>query len=123
MQSLYVIRMGIPEMDKLWRELQTKSKSNSLNKEDKDLYQKWGKALNLLAQNPNYPSLQSHSITELTSRYGMTVWQSYLENSRRGRPMRMFWVYGPYAMEITIIGLEPHPNRGSYKRINLSNMP
>lgn len=123
MQSLYVIRMGIPEMDKLWRELQTKSKSQSLSKEDKDLYQKWGKALKLLAQNPSYPSLQSHSIRELSSRYGITVWQSYLENRRHGTPMRMFWVYGPNVMEITIIGLEPHPNPGSYKRVNLSNMP
>jgi hypothetical protein len=33
----------------------------------------------------------------------------------------MFWVYGPDHKDITIIGLEPHPEdskNGSYDRIN-----
>ena len=40
-------------------------------------------------------------------RYGMKVWQSYLENKTSGA-MRMYWVYGPDQKDITIIGLEPH---------------
>ncbi len=56
--------------------------------------------------------------------YGMKVWQSYLENKRSGA-MRMFWVYGPKQQQITIIGLEPHPEdkkNGAYDRINLSDL-
>jgi hypothetical protein len=38
----------------------------------------------------------------------------------------MFWVYGPGAGEITVIGLEPHPedakSRG-YDRVLLSELP
>ena len=38
----------------------------------------------------------------------------------------MYWVYGPNIQEITIIGLEPHPEdakNGSYDRITLSDLP
>lgn len=38
----------------------------------------------------------------------------------------MFWVYGPSDGEITVVGLEPHPedrkSRG-YDRVSLSNLP
>lgn len=38
--------------------------------------------------------------------------------------MRMFWVYGPEKDEITIIGLEPHPEdkKKAYDRIKLSEL-
>lgn len=54
----------------------------------------------------------------------MKVFQSYLEN-RTSRAMRMYWVYGPEKGQITIIGLEPHPEdkKGAYERIELSKMP
>lgn len=115
--------MGIPEMEELWLDLQTQFKAETLDHERKELYIKWGKALKLLAIDPQYPGLNSHTIKELTVRYGMTVWQSYLENSRRGRPKRMFWVYGPSSGEITIIGLEPHPKKNTYKNVGLSKLP
>ena len=54
----------------------------------------------------------------------MKVWQSYLENKTSGA-MRMYWVYGPDPKDITIIGLEPHPEdkkNGAYDRISLSNL-
>ena len=76
------IRMGIPEMQELW--------------------------LDLLSADPGYPSLQTHEIEPLSRRYGMKVWQSYLENKTSGA-MRMYWVYGPDRTDITIIGLKPHP--------------
>ena len=72
------------------------------------MYKKWGKALKLLSADPGYPSLQTHEIEPLSRRYGMKVWQSYLENKTSGA-MRMYWVYGPDQKDITIIGLEPHP--------------
>lgn len=76
----------------------------------------------MLAQDPLYPSLRTHEIEELTRKYGRKVWQSYLENKTSGA-LRMFWVYGPDEKEITIIGLEAHPEnkkRGAYRRIRLS---
>ena len=49
----------------------------------------------------------------------MKVWQSYLENKTSGA-MRMYWVYVPDQKDITIIGLEPHPDRKS-TRLNSSH--
>ena len=62
-----------------------------------------------MSADPGYPSLQTHEIEPLSRRYGMKVWQSYLENKTSGA-MRMYWVYGPDQKDITIIGLEPHPD-------------
>lgn len=120
----YAIRMGIPEMDELWNTLKTKHRDGTIGKKDEDLYKKWGNALKKLSSNPMYPSLKSHEITELSRRYGMKVWQSYLENKTSGA-RRMYWVYGPGQQEITIIGLEPHPEdakNGAYDRIKLSDL-
>jgi hypothetical protein len=51
------------------------------------------------------------------------VWEPYLEN-KTPEAGRIFWVYGPNRMEITIIGLEPHPEDKSnaYNKITLSSM-
>ena len=116
--------MGIPEMQQLWNSLQSQFRDGSINKKDKELYKKWGNALKKLSLNPLYPSLKTHEITELSRRYGMKVWQSYLENKNSGA-RRMYWVYGPDHQEITIIGLEPHPEdakNGAYDRIKLSDL-
>lgn len=121
----YAIRMGIPEMLALWNDLQQKYRADSLTKQEKQLYKKWGNSLKKLSENPFYPGLQTHEISPLSKRYGMKVWQSYLENKTSGA-MRMYWVYCPDQQEITIIGLEPHPEdkkNGSYDRINLSDLP
>lgn len=117
----FSIRMGIPEMRDLWNYLQCGFNNGSLCNDDLLLYKKWGKALKFLSENPRHSSLKSHEIDQLTKRYGMKVWQSYLENRTSGA-MRMFWVYGPNTGDITIIGLEPHPDNknGSYDRVTLS---
>lgn len=53
-------------------------------------------------------------------------WREYYSDSTywfNFRCMRMYWVYGPDQQEITIIGLEPHPEdkkKGAYDRIKLS---
>ena len=120
----YTIRMGIPEMEELWNSLQEAHKDGTISKENEDLYKKWGNSLKKLSADPNYPSLKTHDIDELSKRYGMKVWQSYLENKKSGA-RRMYWVYGPGKMEITIIGLEPHPEdakNGAYDRIKLSEL-
>lgn len=118
------IRMGIPEMQERWNDLRAKYHSGTMKKKEMQLYKKWGKALKLLSVNPVYPSLHTHEIEPLSKRYGMKVWQSYLEN-KTSRAMRMYWVYGPEQNDITIIGLEPHPEdkkKGAYNRIPLSNL-
>ncbi len=120
----FSIRMGIPEMYELWLRLQKASQDESISKADATLYKKWGKALKLLSTDPLYPSLHTHEIPELSRRYGRKVWQSYLEN-RTSRAMRMYWVYGPEQKDITIIGLEPHPEdkkNGAYDKIPLSSL-
>ena len=120
----YTIRMGIPEMAELWNRLQTSYREGTISKKDAELYKKWGSALKKLAMDPFYPSLKSHEIEPLSKRYGMKVWQSYLENKKSGA-RRMFWVYGPDKNDITIIGLEPHPEdakNGAYDRITLSDL-
>lgn len=121
----FQIRMGIPEVDRYWSGLQKNCRNGTASKQEQRLYKKWGKALRLLSENPRHPSLRTHDIDALTKRYGVKVWQSYLEN-RNSRAMRMYWVYGPSEDSITIIGLEPHPEdkkRDAYEKVNLSNLP
>ena len=118
---MFEIKMGIPQMENLWNELIANAGSSKPNKAQLLLYKKLGKALRLLSNDPKYPGLRSHEIEALTSRYGMKVWESYLENNTPAAG-RIFWVYGPNQNDITIIGLEPHPNdkAGAYKSICLS---
>ena len=120
---MFKIRMGIPEMKSLWDDLLKKNTENTANKGEQLLFKKLGNALRKLSADSKYPSLKSHEIDELTNRYGMKVWESYLENNNSGA-MRIFWVYGPDREDITIIGLEPHPNdkKDAYEKIVLSGM-
>ncbi|MCD8077060.1 MAG: hypothetical protein LUE63_01545, partial [Lachnospiraceae bacterium] len=80
-------------MEQLWNRLQQKYKAGTIRKKDAQLYKKWGSALKKISQDPSYPGLRTHEIVPLTRRYGMRVWQSYLENRTSGA-MRMYWVYG-----------------------------
>ncbi|MCT7870390.1 hypothetical protein SD915_09135 [Lactobacillus crispatus] len=61
----------------------------------------------------------------MSDRYGMKVWQSYLENNN-SEAQRLFWVYGPDRKDTTIIGLDPYPEsykNGAYDRVELSDLP
>lgn len=122
---VYDVVMGLPEMKALWENLQQRHIDGTISKEDESLYKKWGKTMKLIAQNPFHPSLQTHEIKPLSKRYGTRVWQPYLEN-RTSDAMRTYWVYGPKQQQITIVGLEPHPEdkkNGAYDRIKLSDLP
>lgn len=118
---MYNIRLGIPEMEQFWKDLRKKVKTGNANKNDKTLHKKLGKTMKMLSQNPRHPGLESHEISSLSKRYGMKVWESYLENNTPAAG-RVFWVYGPDRRDITIIGLEPHPNDKvkSYDKVTLS---
>ena len=120
---MFTIRMGIPEMEEFWEELESKAESQAASKSEEKLYRKIGKALVLLANDPRYPGLNSHEISSLTARYGQKVWESYLENKTPAAG-RIFWIYGPGQGDITIVAIEPHPNDKSnaYKKITLSAM-
>lgn len=121
----FKIRLGVPDILDFWSGLCERRKKQKLSKGEIIFHNKLGKAFNLLACNPKHPSLSSHEIQSLTKRYGSKVWESYLENKVPAAG-RIFWVYGPNKNEITIIGIEPHPEdrkRGSYDRINLSALP
>lgn len=120
---MHSIHMGVPEMEDFWNGLTEKVKAGTASGDEIKLYKKTGKALKLISQNPRHPGLETHEISSLSKRYGMKVWQSYLENNTPGAG-RIFWVYGPLRGDITIIGLEPHPNDKSnaYAKITLSAM-
>ena len=120
---MYEIHFGIPEMQALWDDLKTKKLAGTASKDEIKLYNKLGKAARNLSKDPRYPGLQTHEISSLTARYGMKVWQSYLENNTP-KAGRIFGVYGPDRGDITIIGLEPHPDDKSnaYAKITLSQM-
>lgn len=119
----FEIRLGIPEMENIWNELNNKVSSGSANKNEVKLYNKLIKTFKFLKENPKHPSLHSHEISQLTSRYGIKVYESYLENNTP-QAERIFWVYGPMKNSITIIGLEPHPSDKSnaYSKIKLSSI-
>jgi len=119
---MFSIRLGVPEMEALWEDLTAKAKNAVLGKDEEKLYKKMGKAMALLANDPKYPGLHSHEIESLSRRYGIKVWQSYLENKTSGAG-RIYWIYGPETGEITIIGLEPHPEnkkKDGYEKVKLS---
>ncbi len=118
---MFKIRMGVPEMKEFWDELEKKIKGNTAKKNEKILFKKLVSCLKKIASDPRYPALCSHDIEALTKRYGQKVWESYLENNKPAAG-RLFWVYGPNKSDITIIGLEPHPNdkKDAYQKITLS---
>ena len=117
------IHLGIPEMEELWNSLSGKVNNGSAKRNEIKLYKRMGKTMALLSDNPRHPGLNSHEISSLTARYGMKVFESYLENNTP-KAGRIFWVYGPDKKGITIIGLEPHPDDKSnaYKKVTLSSM-
>ena len=120
---MFAIHLGVPEMEQYWNELSGKVKTGKAGAEDRKMFQKLGKAMKLLSEDPRHPGLNSREISTLSRRYGRKVWESYLEN-RTPAAGRMFWVYGPSQKDITIIGIEPHPNDKSsaYKKITLSQV-
>ncbi|MBQ2069920.1 MAG: hypothetical protein II467_03215 [Bacilli bacterium] len=120
----FSIVMGVPEMLAFWESLQSRYETGEASKDEAKTYKLLRKTLKLISNDPKYPGLHTHEISELTARYGVKVFQSYCEN-RNPRAMRIYWVYGPKKDYITIIGLEPHPNDAkgnAYKKICLSKM-
>lgn len=111
-------------MQEFWERLVNGKKAGTLGADEVELFTRFGKAIQLLSNNPKHPGLKSHEIDELSKKYGLRIWQSYLDQGKTAR--RFYWAYGPDRKDITILGIEPHPEdkkRGSYKRIKLSELP
>ena len=80
----YRIHLGIPEMLEFWQTLERKHNDGTASKKEERVRKQLGKTMYLLSQNSRHPGLHSHEITALTARYGMKVWESYLENNTPG---------------------------------------
>lgn len=121
----FKVRMGVPEMEALWNDLSARKQQRELNKDEKEFFKKLVKALGTLQENPRHNSLASHEIDDLTRKYELKIFQSYLENNTPAAG-RLFWAYGPDQGDITVLAVEPHPEdqkRGAYQRIKLSALP
>ncbi|NUN93294.1 MAG: hypothetical protein HUU04_05895 [Verrucomicrobiae bacterium] len=122
---IFTIHMGVPEMRALWDDLLARGQRGKLSGEERIFFNKWSKALDLLSGNPRHPGLRTHEIDDLSRKFGVKVWQSYLKN-RKSDALRMFWAYGPQRHDITILAVERHPDTGKrkvYERIPLSRFP
>jgi hypothetical protein len=75
------IRMGLPEMAALWNDLSTRKQQGRLDKDEEKFFKKLVKTLGCLGQNPRHNSVASHEIDDLTRKYGLKIFQSYLENN------------------------------------------
>ena len=121
---MFVIHMGVPEMEEFWNTLTERVSDGTASKSDSRLYNLIRKALVLLSNDPRHPGRKIHEIDVLTARYETKVFCSYLQNKTPAAG-RIFWCYGPGKGDITILAIEPHPNDGksnAYKRITLSLM-
>ena len=118
------IRMGVPEMAAVWSDLSTRKLQGKLDQNEEKFFKKLVKVLGLLGANPRHRSLQTHEIGALTDKYGFQVFEAYLENKTPAAG-RVFWAYGPDRGDITILGVEPHPEdkHGAYYCIKLSGIP
>ena len=119
------IRMGLPEMAAFWNDLSVRKQKSELGTDEEKFFKKLVKTLGFLAENPRHNSLASHEIDALTAKYGMKIFQSYLENKTPAAG-RIFWAYGPEKQDITVLAIEAHPEdqkRGAYQRIKLSALP
>ena len=74
------------------------------------------KTLGYLETNLRAKSLQTHQYHSLTRRYGVKIFEAYVQQDTPGA-YRVFWHYGPDELDkngrhvpvITIISITPHP--------------
>ena len=115
----FKIWLGVPEMQEYWQDMSARYERKELNKNELKEFKRLVKYIQLVKNNPRHTGLNTHEISSLSKRYGLKVWQSYLENNTPGAG-RLYWVYGPAKGDITIIGMEPHPDdtrKAAYEKI------
>jgi hypothetical protein len=83
----------------------------------KGLQRQVRKTLGYLETNLRSKSLQTHEYQSLTTRYGIKVFEAYVQQ-KTPAAYRVFWHYGPDEMSkdgkripiITVIAITPHPD-------------
>lgn len=121
---MFEVIMGKPEVEAYWNDLTRKVKDGTATKDEVKTAKKLLKTFKMLGNNPRHPGLNTHEIDSLSRRYGVKVWESYVENNTPGAG-RIFWAYGAGRGQITVVSIEPHPNDGksiAYEKITLSAM-
>ncbi len=68
-------------MEAEWKCLVDGIRNGTLSSGDRVLAKKFAQAIAHLQDNPFHPGLQSHEIDSLSKRYGVKVFESYLENN------------------------------------------
>jgi len=118
------IRMGLPEMAEYWSDLSGRKRKGLLEADQEKLFKKLVKTFGYLGLSPRHPGLQTHEIHVLTKKYVFKVFEAYLENNTPAAG-RLFGAYGPDQADITVLGIEPHPDdkKGAYARVRLSAKP
>jgi hypothetical protein len=66
------------------------------------------KTIQLLASDPRHNSLQTHEFSSLKGPHGEKMFEAYAEQNTPAA-FRVFWYYGPYKNQITIIAITRHP--------------
>lgn len=119
--SEYQIVYGVPEVNHLMVDLETRFKQNQLNKPERQFLKKLVRCLTKSAINSRDRTLESHEIVELSQKYApLRIWESYVENQKPGA-YRLFWYYHPTIDHlIVIVGIQPHPETGEYGHLKLS---
>lgn len=115
----FKIVLGIPDVEYLMNELLRRVKNDDLKGKELSFFKKVMKTLYLLSTNPQHPGLHSHEISILSDKYGTKIFESYIEN-KTPKAARIFWVYGPEKNYITIVAIEPHPEKCMYGYLKLS---
>ena len=74
------------------------------------LFKQVAKTVQLLAEDPRHPSLNTHQYHSLEHPFekGAKVFEAYAQHRTLGA-YRVFWCYGPRKGEVTIIAITPHP--------------
>lgn len=90
-------------------ENRTKSKKQKASKQE-GLFKQVYKTLELLANNPRHPGLQTHEYDAIQNPHAPKekVFEAYAQNRTSGA-YRVFWCYGPAKNQLTIIAITPHP--------------
>lgn len=66
----YKVRMGVPEMREYYNDLIRRFRSGDLSTEERRLLKRFVKTIDLLEENPWYPSLRTHKIEQLSDEAG-----------------------------------------------------
>lgn len=109
----------------LWNDLVNRGGAEKLTRNERQFFDSWSKAVDLLSSNPRHPDLNTHEIDDLTRKFGVKVWQSYWKTVAQEHA----GCSGPTALKkvrSTILAVERHPDTSkskSYRRVPLSRFP